>query len=90
MAEPINSVSWLVEFEKKLSLCHKLKFLNPYIFANFDIGCKDIGIRKLEYVAKTEFLSSINKFWSLIGRTWKNSRTVIGWILVTEPMREHG
>ena len=111
MAEPVNSVSWLIKFEKKLIFCHKLKFSNPSIFANFDIsnsvhliqknvslkclsyaklGCKDKGIRKLEYMAKTEFLSSINKFGSLIGRTWKNSRTVIGWILVTELMREHG
>ena len=67
---------------KELSFRHKLKFLNPYIFAtrcsrplifqtmNYvrsnslklkyyrfkPSGCKDIGIRKCEFVAKTQFL----------------------------------
>ena len=65
-----------------MSLCHKLKLSNPYIFATrwckpliFQImiigsnkihslkylrfttlRCKDIGIRKSEFVAKTQFL----------------------------------
>ena len=71
---------------KELSLCHKLKFSNPYIFAilkcislifqtqiissniihslkylrSTTISCKDIGIRKSEFVAKTQFLSAFS------------------------------
>ena len=58
---------------KDMSMCHKLKFANPFIFApygvSFDIlnwdyfihslhyrrfmthGCKDLGIKKSEFVA---------------------------------------
>ena len=70
---------------KKLSLCHKLWFSNPYISVTqcrrhyifqtmnpvrLDIqslknqtftlsGCKYIGMRKLKFVAKTQFLSTV-------------------------------
>ena len=71
-----------IHIKKELSLCHKLKFFNPNIFAaqrrrpqifqtlnsvrsnNVSLkyqrptpsGCKDIGIRIFEFVAKTQFL----------------------------------
>ena len=65
---------------KELSLCHELKFLNSYIFAAWWckplifqsgiiwstlLGCKDIGIRKSEFVAKAHFLcyQSINNIY---------------------------
>ena len=73
------------DLTKELSLCHKLKFFNPNIFAtqcrrpqifqtlnyvssnNVSLkyqmptrsGCKDIGIRKFEFVAKTQILQSL-------------------------------
>ena len=69
-------------FAKELSLCHKLRFCNPYIFATqcrrplifqtmhsvrsnslslkyqgfSPSGCQYIGIRKYEFVTKTQFL----------------------------------
>ena len=71
---------------KELSLCHKLKFSNPNIFATqcrrpqifqtmnsvrsnsvslkyqrpTPSGCKDIGVRKFEFVAKTQFFCYIS------------------------------
>ena len=48
--------------EKELSLCHKLKFSFSYIFNIYrstTSGWSDIGIRKSEFVAKTQFLSRI-------------------------------
>jgi len=67
---------------KELSLCHKLKFSNPYIYGTWccrllifqtkiilcnrihslkylrstTLGCRDIRIRKSEFVSKTQFL----------------------------------
>ena len=46
---------------KKESSCHKLKFSNPYIYLRISLknqrsttsGCKDVGIKKAEFVAKT-------------------------------------
>ena len=77
---------FLIDFEKfpgkELSLCHKLKFSNPYIYGTWccrllifqtkiiwcnrihslkflrstTLGCRDIGIRKSEFVSKTQFI----------------------------------
>ena len=44
---------WFI-YSKKLILCHKLWFSNPYIFAT--ICCNDRGIRKFEFFPKTHFL----------------------------------
>jgi len=69
-----------------LSLCHKLKFSNPYVYGTWwcrllifqtkiiwcniiqslkylrssTLGCRDIGIRKSEFVLKTQLLSFKN------------------------------
>ena len=67
-----NNKTWINRRIKKiLSLCHKLWFSNVYIFAfqcqrslkykRFtQLGCKDIRIRKFEFVTKTQF---ILKLW---------------------------
>ena len=65
----------------EMSFCHKLKFSNPYIFTIWwckplifqTLGSKDIEIRKVEFVAKTQLLSLKNCaiFFLLINAFWK-------------------
>ena len=50
---------------KELSLCHKLWFSHPYILSNLRyfklwIMVDQLGIKKLEFVAKTNFLCCIS------------------------------
>ena len=90
---------------KELSLCHKLKFSNPYIHGTWccrllifqtkiiwcnriyslkylrsmTLGCRDIGIRKSEFVSKTQFLSLIQERWELYNTLRRRKKQVLKW-----------
>ena len=92
---------------KELSLCHKLKYSNPYIYWTWccrllifqtkiiwcnkvhilkylrstTMGCRDIGIIKLEFVSKTQLLCLIMNSWNTNHCLFENydSFHIINW-----------
>ena len=90
-------------FIKELSLCHKLKFSNPYIYWTWccrllifqtkiiwgnrihsfkylrstTLCCREIGIRKSEFVSKTQFLSLYSSFKIIKGAVYFSQTQIL-------------
>ena len=56
----------------------RLFYLTKFIVCNNWVGCKDIGVRKSEFVTKTQFFW-IDKFWV---KFWNLFRTSLSWRLI--------